>query len=90
MSEPISRKGHFDWLTLGAALLSLFFALHLLLVSAFANSGWGESGITSSDIRQYWSEAGLLIAVQAGLLIRSIVLRRGGLVSLSSGDCWGG
>jgi hypothetical protein len=77
------RRGRFDWLTLGAAFLSFFLTINLVLQNA--QSLWGTVEIRPSpqSAVTYWVVAGILIAVQAGLLARAIRQQRGGLILVS-------
>jgi len=80
MSETrarVDRRGRFDWLTLSAAFLS--FVLTVNLSFQAVRGDWGVAA-AAGDAVSYWVVAGVLIAVQLGLLVRGIARGRGGLV----------
>lgn len=83
--SPISRKGRFDWLTLGSAIVTL--ALTVRMVSlGLGRLGFGPEPLppTAQEVANYRWVAGIVIAIQVGLLVRAIVLRRGGLILIST------
>lgn len=82
-TSPAKKTG-FDVLTLGSAILT--FVLTVDLVRKTVSASWysSESEIPASDVSSYWVTAGIMLALQVGLLIRAIWRRRGGLVLVSS------
>jgi hypothetical protein len=74
------RSGRFDWLTLGAAFVSFLITVNLVLQNVQTTAGATGVAPSAQAITGYWVVAGILIALQVGLLARGIMKRRGGLV----------
>ena len=68
-------------LTLGSALLT-FVLTFLLVRQRFSASSSGQP--PTPDLVDYWVTAGIMIAIQIGLLLRAILRRRGGLMLIAS------
>lgn len=76
-----AKRGGFDLLTLGSAFVT--FVLTVELVRRAFSASLSPQPPTS-DIVGYWVTAGIMLALQVGLLVRAIVRRRVGLVFIAS------
>ncbi|TFD71069.1 hypothetical protein [Cryobacterium sp. Hb1] len=76
-----ARSGGFDSPTLGSALLT-FVLTFMLVFQRLSASSSAQPPV--SDVVGYWVTAGIMIAIQIGLLLRAILRRRG--VAAASGS----
>ncbi|WP_104196261.1 DUF6234 family protein [Cryobacterium sp. M15] len=79
-TSPV-KSGGFDLLTLGSALLT-FVLTFMLVRQRFSASSSAQP--PTPDVVDYWVTAGIMIAIQIGLLLRAILRRRGGLMLIAS------
>jgi hypothetical protein len=77
--RPDDRTGRFDPLTAWSALLSFLITVNLVFQRLQSSAPAPSAG----SVATYWVVAGLLVALQVGLLARAVWRGRGGLVLVS-------
>jgi hypothetical protein len=77
--RPDDRAGRFDPLTAWSALVSFLVTVNLVFQRLQSTAAEPSAGSAAG----YWVAAGLLIALQVGLLARAVRRGRGGLVLVS-------
>lgn len=81
--SPAARRGRFDWVTLGSAVVTV--ALTALLVFQLVLASLDSPQRPSAqEISGYWLTAAVMIGIQVALLIRATRLRRPGLQFISA------